>query len=46
MNNLALWIFETWVLVDGKLCGKLVLSLHFLMKFDERFKDFLVPFLL
>ena len=46
MNNLALWIFETCVLVNGKLCGKLVLSLHFLMKFDKRFRVFLVLFLL
>ena len=40
----ALRIFETYVLVSNNLCGKLVSSLEFPIKFDERFKVNLVPF--
>ena len=41
----ALRSFETCVSVNNNLCGKLVLSLEFPMKFNERFKFALVPFL-
>ena len=40
----ALQIFGTCVSVNNNLCGKLVLSLKFLIKFDERFKITSVPF--
>ena len=42
----ALWIFETCVSVNNNLCGKLVSSLEFPIKFDERFKVTSIPFLL
>ena len=37
-------IFETCVLVNKNLCGKLVSSLELAIKFDERFKVTSVPF--
>ena len=40
----ALRIFETYVLVNDNLCGKLVLSLELSIKFNERFKVTSVPF--
>ena len=42
----ALRIFETCILVNNNLCGKLVLSLELLIKFHERFKITSVPFLI
>ena len=42
----ALQIFETCVLVNNNLCGKLVSSLEFRIKFDERFKVTSVPLLI
>ena len=44
VNNLALRIFETCVLVNNNLCGKLVSSLELSIKFYERFKVTLVLF--
>ena len=41
----GLRIFETCVSANNNLCGKLVSSLKFLIKFDERFKVTSVPFL-
>ena len=41
-----LHIFETCVSVNNNLCGKLVSSLEFPIKFDERLKVTSVPFLL
>ena len=38
-------IFETSVSVNNNLYGKLVSSLEFLIKFDERFKVTPIPFL-
>ena len=40
----ALRSFETCVLVNNNLCGKLFSSLEFPTTFDERFKVTLVPF--
>ena len=40
----ALQILETCVSVSNSLCGKLVLSLKFPIKFDERFEVTSVPF--
>ena len=40
----AFRIFETCLLVNNNLCGKLVLSLELPIKFDERFKVTSVPF--
>ena len=40
----ALPTFETYVLVNNDLCGKLVLSLEFPIKFDEKFKVNSAPF--
>ena len=40
----TLQIFQTCVLLDNRLCGKLVSSLEFPIKFDGRFKVTLVPF--
>ena len=40
----ALQIFETCVSVNNILCGKLVSSLEFSIKFEERFKINSVPF--
>ena len=40
----ALRIFETCLSVNNKLCRKLVSSLEFPVKFDERFKVTSVPF--
>ena len=40
----TLRIFETCALVNNNLCGKLVLSLEFPIKLDERFKVNSVPF--
>ena len=42
----ALQIFETFVLVNNKLCEKLVSSLEFPIKFDDRFKVTLVSFVI
>ena len=42
----VLRIFETCVLVNNNLCGKLISSLEFLFKFDERFKVTSVLFLI
>ena len=42
----ALQIFETFVLVNNKLCEKLVSSLEFPIKFDDRFKVTLGPFVI
>ena len=42
--NHCLRIFETCVLVNNHLCGKLASSLEFPIKFEERFKATLVPF--
>ena len=42
----ALRISKTGVSVNNNLCGKLVSSIEFSIKFDERFKVTLVPFLL
>ena len=39
-----LQIFEHCVLVNNNVCGQLVLSLKFLIKFDERLKVTSVPF--
>ena len=41
----ALRIFEICVSVNNNLCGKIVSSLEYLIKFDERFKITSVPFL-
>ena len=38
--------FETCVLVNNNLCGKLVSSLNFPIKFDETLKVTSVPFLI
>ena len=40
----ALQVFETCVSVNNILCGKLVSSLEFPIKFHERFKVTSVPF--
>ena len=42
----SLQIFETCILVNNNLCGKLVSSLELPMKFDERFKVTSILFLL
>ena len=42
----ALQIFGICVLVNKNLCGKVVSSLEFLIKFDGRFKVTSVPFLI
>ena len=42
----TLRIFETCVLVNNNLCGKLVLSLELPIKFDEKFKVTSVLFFL
>ena len=42
----ALRSFETCVLVNNNLCGKLVSSLELPVKFDERFKFTLVRFVI
>ena len=42
MNHLQ--IFETYVSVNNISCEKLVSSLEFPIKFDERFKVMSVPF--
>ena len=42
----ALQIFETFILVNNKLCEKLVSSLEFPIKSDDRFKVTLVPFVI
>ena len=42
----ALQSLETCVLVNNNLCGKLVSSLEFPVKFDERFQVTSVPFLI
>ena len=39
-------VFETCVLVNENLCGKLVSSIKFPTGFDERFKVVSVPFFL
>ena len=36
-----LQIFEHCVLVNNNVCGKLVLPLKFLIKFDERLKSYI-----
>ena len=40
----ALGIFDVCVSVNNNFCGKLVTSLEFPIKFDERFKFVSVPF--
>ena len=40
----ALRIFQTCVSVSNILCGQLVLSLEFPIRFDERFKVTSAPF--
>ena len=46
MNHLQKLYVETFVLVKNNLCGKLVSSLEFPIKFDDKFKVTLAKFLI